>query len=118
MTRIWRWPGRSNAIIARRWATARRFPDLVNRLGNFAGTTFGVVTRRSSNPKPPADSLYGTTIGALRCDALPVPFDLAAWRARFLAQWPPGSPGYLSYFARAGAPDGELPEFARKVGFG
>jgi len=69
-------------------------------LGNFAGTTYGVLTRLSSNPRPPPDSLYGITIGALRCDALPVRFDPRWWRARFLAQWPPGSPGHRSYFSR------------------
>jgi hypothetical protein len=69
-------------------------------LGNFAGTGYGVITRLSNDPRPPADGLYGTTIGALRCDALPVRFDLGWWRARFLAQWPPGSPGHRSYLPR------------------
>ena len=69
-------------------------------LGNFAGTAFGVVTRLSSDPRPPADSLYGTTVGALRCDAVALRFDLDRWRRRFLAQWPPGSPGHRSYFTR------------------
>ena len=69
-------------------------------LPNFAGTTYGVITRLSSNPRVPADSLYGTTVGSLRCDALAVRFDLEAWTARFLAQWPPGSPGHRSYFTR------------------
>ena len=69
-------------------------------LGNFAGTTFGVVTRLASNPRPPADGLYGTTLGALRCDAVALRFDLGEWRRRFLAQWPPGSPGHRSYFTR------------------
>jgi hypothetical protein len=69
-------------------------------LGNFAGTSDGVMTRLSSDPRPPADSLYGVTIGTLRCDALPVRFDLGWWRARFLAQWPPGSAGYRSYLTR------------------
>jgi hypothetical protein len=69
-------------------------------LGNFADSTYGVVTRLSSSPQPPGDSLYGTTIGGLRCDALPVRFDLGRWRERFLAQWPPGSPGHRSYFTR------------------
>jgi hypothetical protein len=69
-------------------------------LGNFAGTSHGVITRLSSRLQPPADSLYGTSIGPLRCDALPVPFDLGGWKARFLAQWPPGSPGYRSYYTR------------------
>jgi hypothetical protein len=69
-------------------------------LGNFAGTTFGVITRLSSDPRPPAGSLYGTTVGALRCDAVALRFDLDRWRARFLAQWPPGSPGHRSYLTR------------------
>jgi hypothetical protein len=69
-------------------------------LPNFAGTSYGVVTRLSSNPEPPPDSLYGTTVGALRCDALPVYFDQQRWTERFLAQWPPGSSGHRSYFTR------------------
>jgi hypothetical protein len=69
-------------------------------LPNFAGTSYGVVTRLSSSPRLPADSLYGTTIGTLRCDALPVRFDPAWWTNRFLAQWPSGSPGHRSYFTR------------------
>jgi hypothetical protein len=69
-------------------------------LGNFAGTTFGVVTRLSGDPRRPADSLYGTTVGAVRCDAVALRFDLDGWTARFLAQWPPGSPGHRSYFIR------------------
>ena len=69
-------------------------------LGNFAGTTYGVITRLSDDPRPPADSTYGATIGALRCDAMPVAFDLASWKKRFLAQWPPGSPGHRSYLSR------------------
>jgi hypothetical protein len=69
-------------------------------MGNFAGSTHGVITRLSSDPAPPADSLYGITIGGLRCDAMPVHFDAESWRARFLAQWPPGTPAHDSYFAR------------------
>jgi hypothetical protein len=69
-------------------------------LGNFAGTTHGVITRLSSDLQPPADSLYGITIGTLRCDALPVRFDLGGWTDRFLAQWPAGSPAHRSYYTR------------------
>jgi hypothetical protein len=69
-------------------------------LPNFAGTTFGVVTRLSGDPRPPAESLYGTTVGALRCDAVALRFDLGGWKARFLAQWPPTSPGHRAYFTR------------------
>jgi hypothetical protein len=52
------------------------------------------------NPQVPADSLYGTVVGRLRCDALPVRFDDAAWMAHFVAQWSPGSPGHRAYFGR------------------
>ena len=69
-------------------------------LGNFAGTSYGVMTRLSGDPHPPADSLYGVSIGGLRGDALPVWFDPAQWKQRFLAQWPPGSPGHRSYVTR------------------
>jgi hypothetical protein len=69
-------------------------------LPSFAGTSYGVMTRLSSHPRPPADSLYGVSIGGLRGDALPVRFDPAQWKERFLAQWPPGSPGHHSYFTR------------------
>jgi hypothetical protein len=69
-------------------------------LPSFAGTSYGVMTRLSDDPRPPADSLYGVSIGGLRADALPVRFDPARWKERFLAQWPPGSPGHRSYFTR------------------
>ncbi len=69
-------------------------------LANFTRTTFGVITRLSANPQPPADSLYGTTLDGLRCDALPLEFDLAWWRARFTAQWPQGSPASDRYLER------------------
>jgi hypothetical protein len=83
-------------------------------LGNFAGTTYGVITRLSSSRQPPADSLYGTTVGTLRCDAIPVPFDLAWWKERFLAQWPPGSPGHDAYLTRiSGGTPLQLPQAAR-----
>jgi hypothetical protein len=68
-------------------------------LPGFADTTYGVITRLSGSYRPPAVSLYGT-VGLLRCDALPVRFDLARWMARFLAQWPPGSPDHRAYFGR------------------
>jgi hypothetical protein len=69
-------------------------------LPNFAGTSFGVITRLSANPHPPADSLYGISIHGLRCDALALEFDLTCWRAHFVAQWPPGSPAYDRYYTR------------------
>lgn len=69
-------------------------------LPNFRRSGVGVVTRLSTDPRPPADSLYGTAVGSVRCDALPVPFDAARWTARFVEQWPRGSAGYLAYHQR------------------
>jgi hypothetical protein len=69
-------------------------------LPSFIGTSFGVITRLSTNPQPPADSLYGTTLDGLRCDALPLVFDLAWWLEHFTAQWPEGSPAYDRYLER------------------
>jgi hypothetical protein len=85
-------------------ADGRRTRLVINNgaagLPTFARITYGVMTRLSSDPRPPPDSLYGTAVGALRCDALPVRFDHQRWQQRFLAQWPPGSPGHRSYFGR------------------
>jgi hypothetical protein len=69
-------------------------------MSNFAGTTFGLITRISVDPRVPAESLYGVSLGGLRFDALPVCFDHAAWIETFLANWAPGSPAYESYFDR------------------
>jgi hypothetical protein len=85
-------------------------------IGNFAGTSYGVVTRLSSDLRPPADSLYGITAGALRCDAVPLRFDLLWWQARFLAQWPRDTPGYRSYFARIADGTPLRPEQAARGG--
>ena len=85
-------------------------------LANFADTTYGVITRLSASPRPPADGLYGTSVGRLRCDALPVRFDLARWTARFLAQWPHGSPGHRSYFGRITSGTHLRPEQAARGG--
>ena len=52
-------------------------------LPNFAGSTYGVMTRLSDDPRPPTDSLYGVRIGGLRGDALPVRFDPARWKERY-----------------------------------
>ena len=69
-------------------------------LPNFKGSAFGLVTRISSRPEVPADSLYGTTQGTVRFDALPVRYDAVAWQKRFLANWPAGSPAHEGYFER------------------
>lgn len=71
-------------------------------LPDFDGRLEGVMTRLSVQPHTPHDSLYGTSVDGLRCDALPVRYDVAAWRRQFLAAWPPGSPAHMSYSDRMG----------------
>lgn len=76
---------------------------------NFANTGFGIVTRISSDPTVPSESLYGITLQGVRYDAVAVHYDTRAWVARFLANWPPGSPAYDAYFNRIVAgPDFDL----------
>jgi len=65
---------------------------------NFSGTRFGLATRISVRPRPGA--AYATRVGRLHVEARPIPYDHAAWRARFIASWPEGSDAYLSYHSR------------------
>ena len=65
---------------------------------NFAGDHFGLVTRISVHPA--GNALYGTRIAGAFVDTLAVRYDVPAWQARFLANWPAGSPAHRSYFRR------------------
>lgn len=72
-------------------------------MANFAGSTFGVMTRISVLPLPPALAaarLYGFCAHGVHVDALEVDFDIDAWLSRFDALWPGGSPAALSYRTR------------------
>lgn len=65
---------------------------------NFDGERFGLVTRISVYPVRRA--LYGTRVAGAFVDTLAVRYDASAWRERFLASWPAGSPAHQSYFRR------------------
>ncbi len=67
---------------------------------NFRNTHYGLMTRVSIRGDTPENSLYGITLGNLRFDAIPIPYDQAAWLRRFNKNWPPGSPADQSYFQR------------------
>ncbi len=67
---------------------------------NFAGTQFGVITRIAATAAPPSIAIYGTVVGGVHVDAVRVPYDHAQWQQEFLANWPAGSAGYLSYHQR------------------
>jgi hypothetical protein len=72
-------------------------------MANFADSTFGVITRVATRALPATlqpRRLYGLHERGVWIDALAVPFDAAAWLARFDAIWPAGSDAALSYRAR------------------
>ena len=65
---------------------------------NFSGERFGLVTRIA--PAPSRDALYGTSVGHVRVEAVPVRYDHDAWLERFDVVWPAGSPAAVSYRER------------------
>jgi hypothetical protein len=67
---------------------------------NFRNMRFGLITRVSTQPAQPERALYGTRIGPVHIDALPVHYDHEAWLEDFLRQWPAGSPAHDSYYRR------------------
>lgn len=67
-------------------------------LANFRGDTRGLVTRVA--PAPSSRALYRSELHGVVVEAVPVDFDLAAWRSRFDRIWPAGSAAALNYAAR------------------
>lgn len=66
---------------------------------NFAGDLSGLCTRIGATPSP-HPVLQEVRIAGAHVALVPVPFDAGRWRTEFLAQWPPGSPAWQSYFER------------------
>ncbi|HEX5478019.1 MAG TPA: hypothetical protein VFX09_09200 [Burkholderiales bacterium] len=65
---------------------------------NFSGTHFGLATRISL--RPGVGAIHAQRAGPLHVEAVPLHYDVRAWRECFLAQWPPGSEAHRAYFAR------------------
>lgn len=85
-------------------------------LANVRQCPDGIITRVASvgADDPPVQPLYSTRIGECIVSALPVSFDLSAWRQRFEALWPEGSAARLAYFDRIiNGPDYTLDQAAR-----
>lgn len=85
--------------------TAALFNNGAAGMPNFAGTTFGVITRIAVIPVSTPAALYGMQLdlphaGSLHVDALAVHYDHVAWLKTFEANWPAGSVASLSYRAR------------------
>lgn len=66
---------------------------------NFEGDLAGLCTRVAATPSP-HPVLQELRIAGAYVALLPVRFDADRWRNEFLAQWPPGSPAWQSYFER------------------
>lgn len=66
---------------------------------NFAGDPTGLCTRIALTPSP-HPVLQEVRAADAYVALLPVQFDADRWRSEFLAQWPPGSPAWQSYFDR------------------
>lgn len=72
-------------------------------MANFAGATFGVITRIGCRALPQAlqaQRLYGMHERGVWIDAIKVEFDADTWLARFDALWTAGSAAALSYRQR------------------
>ncbi len=80
---------------------------------NFTGQLAGLCTRIATSPSP-HPALYELQIAGAWVALLPVHFDTLRWQQQFLAQWPPGSAAWLSYFQRIT----EGPAFSPEQAFG
>ena len=69
---------------------------------NFAYTDYGLITRISRHAAAEGLAQYGIAEAGLFIDALPVHYDVHAFEADFLDNWPSGSPAHQSYFNRIG----------------
>ncbi len=90
--------------VMRRFALpGRRTGWVVNNgaagMPNFRADASGLCTRIGRTPSPHSP-LHESRIGGSYVALLPVRYDAVRWRADFLAQWPPGSPAWRSYFGR------------------
>lgn len=89
--------------VLRRYSVEGRDVAVANNgaagMPNFRGSRHGIVTRVSVHPAP-RSPLYGTRVGGIHVEAVAVDYDAEAFRRRFLACWPEGSPAHDSYFRR------------------
>jgi hypothetical protein len=64
---------------------------------NFRAMPCGIATRISLRASK--EALYSAHCGAV-VEAIALHYDNSGWQERFLAQWPPGSDAYQSYWER------------------
>lgn len=66
---------------------------------NLRGDLAGLCTRIGCSPSP-HPVVHEVRVGGVWLALLPVRYDVARWHRAFLAQWPPGSPAWESYWPR------------------
>lgn len=88
--------------VGRAFATAGGPRLLINNgaagMPNFAGTTYGLVSRVALTPA--ADALYRARHHGVFIESLPIRYDHASWLGDFRGWWPAGSPASDSYLRR------------------
>jgi len=81
---------------------------------NFIDSHHGLVTRIADSPCRHVAPIYGVNHGRLYVDAIALDYDQQKWLARFLENWPEGSPAHESYYSRiANGPDYRLQQALR-----
>jgi hypothetical protein len=68
-------------------------------MANFAGTSFGLISRIAIRPSPHT-ALYGAARDGVFIDAIAVEYDIGVFLARFDKRWPQGSAAHASYHQR------------------
>lgn len=66
---------------------------------NFSGDLSGLCTRIATTPSP-HPVLHESRVAGAWVALLQVRFEAQRWQREFLAQWPPGTPAWVSYFQR------------------
>lgn len=66
---------------------------------NFRDELFGLCVRVGLSPAP-HEVVHEQVVAGAYVALLPLRYEVARWRACFLANWPEGTPAWQSYFAR------------------
>ena len=87
----------------RRFSREKKTGIVINNgaagMPNFRDSLAGLITRIAVHPSPHRPC-YGTIMGGVAIDALPVSYDESAWQISFLQNWPEHSAAHRSYFER------------------
>lgn len=114
------------APLLRRFSFDGRACGIINNgaagMPNFSATQFGLVSRISLTPAPSTLNVVHQRVFRiddidLHVAAIALDYDHAAWRARFIADWPAGSAANSSYLRRIEQGPAWSPAQAYQSGF-